>query len=170
MWGSIASQGGVAILGLTDSLTANPTNGIVLFYDSVAGGTGTWYLRTYNGGVSSQIVIYANPPLVRSLESDAPSERGSLTSGVWNDISIYWDSSGAKGRFDTWNGVNLPFLSSTITTNIPPLTTNLFWEIAIRSTGASSPSVSCAIDLVEICGELATLGGGYRGEDLVTAF
>jgi hypothetical protein len=167
-WGATAATGGVAIFGLTDSLTANPTNGIVLFYDSTALGTGTWYLRTYNGGASSQIAIYQNPPLARSLEGDAPLER-SLSSGTWSDIAIYWDSSGAKGRFDIWNGVSLPSLSSTITTNIPPLTTNLFWEIAIRSTGASSPSSSCAVDLVEICGEYAP-PGGYRGEDLVTAF
>jgi hypothetical protein len=138
--------------GLTDSLnTFPPVNGIIWWYD---GSVGHAYLNRYNAGAAT------STDLTTSLTSTGPG---------WLDWSIYWDSAGVKCRGGAYTGVTPPNpLFGPITTGLPATTTNLFWQVNVGNANDTASS-SIGVDLVEICGELAT-PGGYRGEELVTAF
>jgi hypothetical protein len=97
-----------------------------------------------------------------------------LNINQWYDVSIYWDSNGLKARVGNWNGTTPPTtVVGPYTTNLPATTTNLFWVCSawVQSYAGALylNNYPFYIDLVEVCGEMIT-PGGYRGEDLVTAF
>jgi hypothetical protein len=143
--------------GFADSVTAAPAaNAMLIGFDPTVTRS-NWTITCSNAGA-------------RTLTNSNVT----LTSNQWYDVALYWDSNGLKARVGNWNGTTPPTtVVGPLTVNLPATTTNLFWVCSawVQSYPGAIYTSSYAyyLDLVEVCGEYTT-PGGYRGEDLVTAF
>jgi hypothetical protein len=139
------------LIGFTDSLgTYPPVNGMIFLGDNNAGFS---YVRAYNAGASTNL-----------------GSSGSSPSGWW-DCGLSWDATnGLRYRIGTWNGTSTPTLmvGGPTTSGLPATTVNMFWQVMARTQVASASQL--LVDLVEVCGEYASPGTSFRGEELITAF
>jgi hypothetical protein len=143
----IGGTTGYVMVGLVDTKgTISIPNQVNIYYESSGGST----------------QLYCT----RASTSSSVSVSGVLGGGGWVDTAIYWNGTNVYARSGAYTGSPPSTLYGPISTNIPN-TANLFWQVALID--GTTGSASLLLDLIEICGELAT-PGGFRGEDLITNF
>jgi len=173
---SPGSTAGYFTVGLVDTLNSPvPSNGIYFGYQSVfapllaADTQSDIPIPTPLGAQNFTFYVYASAGGSQNINVT------NLTDNNWYEFSFYWEAAtnSVKMRLGYPNGNAAPVSPGTVFYGPyltgAPTTVPLYWTILLKNYSLSPAAVTSLVDLVEIVGEYAT-PGGFRGEELVTAF